>query len=133
METAMNLSKPQETAASVASRFIPVGPPLAAHLQQKYGVVIPEKTIRSRYMRKPALQVVYFFGKPYTTSQWADDWFFARLRDQPPHGRSRPRPPLVAELRHQFRAEEAEILARLQRAELTERECAGDVWHDAPA
>jgi hypothetical protein len=133
METATTTSEPQEAAAGVDLRFILVGHDLAAYLKEKFGVAISEKTVRSRYIREPALQVVYFFGKAYTTAQWADEWFFARLRDQPAHGRSNPRPPLAAMLREQFRAEEVEILARTQTTELSDRERAGNVWNDAPA
>jgi len=109
-----------------------VGAPLAIYLQDKFNVTVSEKLILGRYIREPALQAVYLFGKPYTTPAWADDWFFARLRDQPSRGRAKPRPPLAAKLREQFRAEEAEILASLCTTELTEGERAVRVWADAP-
>lgn len=133
METATNTSEHLEATTTVPLRLIQVGAPFAAYLKDKFNVIVREETILGRYTRDPRLRVVYFFGKPYTTSQWGDEWFFARLRDQPSHGRSKPRPPLAAKLREQFRAEEEEILARLQAPELTDREREGDIWSDAPA
>jgi hypothetical protein len=133
METAIDTSEHLEATTTIPPRLMQVGAPFAAYLKDKFNVIVREETILGRYTREPRLRVVYFFGKPYTTPQWGDEWFFARLRDQPSHGRSKPRPPLVAQLREQFRAEEDEILAGLSTAELTDRERSGDVWNDAPA
>jgi hypothetical protein len=125
METAANDSERPETATAATLRFIPVGEALSEYLREKYGVIIPEKTIRGRHTRPPPLQVMYLFEKPYTTPQWADEWLWARLRDQPAQNRSGPRPPIAAKLREQFCAEEAEIRAEISIAKLTERERSG--------
>lgn len=132
MGTTTNADRPADTVTSEELRLIHVGATLAGYLKDKFGVDISAKTLRGRSIRTPVLQVVYFLGQPYTTPAWADVWLLSRLRDQPPHGRSKPRPPLAAMLREQFRAEEAEILTSLRTTELTDRERVGDIWNDAP-
>ena len=131
MGTTTSTDRPADAVTSEELRLIHVGVALAGYLKDKFGVDISAKTLRGRCIRPPVLQVVYFLGQPYTTPTWSDAWLLSRLRDQPPHGRCKPRPPLAAMLREQFRAEEAAILAMVQTTELTDRERAGDVWNDA--